>query len=116
VIRPAWDNEIEIMAMNEQVGYALIDAEVRRLRKLPYLELASLVGKTETKQVVGEDDKTYQLQIDAVWDSKKGENVRLIVAADDGGWRAFKPLTGDFIMRPDGTLVGESLNGPTKFR
>ena len=26
-------------------------------------------------------------------------------AADDGGWRAYKPLTDSFIMRPDGSLV-----------
>jgi hypothetical protein len=91
--------------MNEQVGYALIGAELRRLEGLSYSELAGLVGKVETKEVVGEDGKTYQLEIQAFWDSKKGEDVLLIVAADDGGWRAFKPLTDSFIMRPDGSLV-----------
>src|SRR5437660_7522336 len=98
------------MLMNEQLAYSLIDTELRRLRKLTYSELVVLVGKPETKKVVGEDGKTYQLEIDAVWDSKKSEDVRLIVAADDGGWRALKPLTHDFIMRPDGTFVGESLS------
>jgi hypothetical protein len=29
----------------------------------------------------------------------------LIVAADDGRWRAFTPLTGDFLMRPGGSLA-----------
>ena len=70
------------MSMNEQVAYSLIDVELRRLRKLPYSELAALVGKTETKQVVGEDGKTYQLETDAVWDNKKDKDVRLIVLAD----------------------------------
>jgi hypothetical protein len=64
-----------------------------------------LIGKAETKELVGEDGKTYQLEIQVFWDSKKGADIRLIVAADDGGWRAYKPLTGDFIMRPDGSLV-----------
>jgi hypothetical protein len=54
---------------------------------------------------VGEDGKTYQLEIQAFWDSKKDADVRLMVAADDGGWRALTPLTGDFIMRSDGSLV-----------
>ena len=97
--------------MDEQVAYALIDAELRRLRKLSYSDLSALIGKVETKELVGEDGKTYQLEIQAFWDSKKGADIRLIVAAADGGWRAFKPLTGDFIMRPDGTLVGESFGG-----
>jgi hypothetical protein len=91
--------------MNQQVAYALIDAELRRLQKLSYSDLTALIGEVETKQLVGEDGKTYQLEIQAFWDSKKGGDVRLIVAADDGGWRAFKPLTSDFIMRPDGSLV-----------
>jgi hypothetical protein len=97
--------------MNEQVACGLIDAELGRLRQLPYSEIVSLIGKPETKQVVGEDGKSYQLEIEAFWDSAKGKDVRVIVAADDGGWRAFHPLTNDFIMRPDGSLVGESLGG-----
>jgi hypothetical protein len=97
--------------MNEEVAYALIDAELRRLRQLPYSELVNLVGPPETKQVIGEDGKSYQLEIEALWDNAKGEDVRIIVAADDGGWRAFKPMTGDFIMRPDGSFIGESLDG-----
>jgi hypothetical protein len=91
--------------MDEQVVYALIDAELRRLRKLSHSDLAALIGRVETMERVGEDGKTYQLEIQAFWDSKKDADVRLMVAADDGGWRALKPLTGDFIMRPDGSLV-----------
>ncbi len=91
--------------MNEQVAYALIDAELRRLQGRSYSDLSALIGKVGTKECVGKDGKTYYLEIQAFWDSKKGADVRLIVAADDGGWRAYKPLTGDFIMRPDGSLV-----------
>jgi hypothetical protein len=91
--------------MNEQVARALIDAELRLHQLLSYSGLTALVGKVETKELLGEDGKTYHLEIQAFWDSEKGADVRLIVAADDGGWRAYKPLTGDFIMRPDGSLV-----------
>jgi hypothetical protein len=94
--------------MNEEVAY-FINAELHRLRKLPYSELAALIGKQpETNEAVGGDGRVYQLEIMAFWDSKKGKDVRLIVAADDGGPRACHPVTGDFIMRPDGTFVGES--------
>src|SRR5271155_3820632 len=100
-VEPTGDND----CVNEQIAHALIDAELRRLQELSYSDLSALIGKVETKESVGEDDNTYQLEIQAFWDGKKGEDVHLIVAADDGGWRAFKPLTGDFIMRPDGSLV-----------
>ena len=79
--------------MNEQVAYALINFELTRLEKVPYADLAGLIGKVETKEAVGEDGKKYQLEIQVLWDSKKGGDLRVIVAADDGGWRAFKPLT-----------------------
>lgn len=98
--------------MNKEVAHALIGAELRRLRRLPYYsELVKLVGTPETKEITGEDGKSYQPEIEGFWDSAKGEDIRIIVAADDGGWSAFKPLTGDFIMRPDGSFVGESLGG-----
>jgi hypothetical protein len=55
--------------MNEQVAYALIAAELRRLEGLPYSELVGLIGKEETKEIVGEDGTTYLLDIQAFWDS-----------------------------------------------
>ncbi len=91
--------------MNEEVAYTLIDAELRRLRQRPYSELIQMVGTPETKQVVGIDGKSYQLEIEVIKDIASGDNVRVIVSADDGGWRTFIPLTADFSMRPDGSLV-----------
>ena len=58
-------------------------------------------------QVVGEDGNSYQLEVEAIWDIARDEDVRVIVSVDDGGWRAFKPLTQDFVMRPDGSFVDE---------
>src|SRR6266568_3612274 len=74
------DERAAMISMNEQVVYALIDAELRRLQALSYSELAALIEKIDTKELVGEDGKTYQLEIQAFWDSKKDADVRLIVA------------------------------------
>jgi hypothetical protein len=86
--------------MNEQIAHALIVAELVRLRNLPYSELIELVSDPETKDVVAEDGKSYQLEVEAVWDSKKGGDLRVTVSADDGGWRALIPTTRSFIMHP----------------
>jgi hypothetical protein len=94
--------------MNELVANALIQIELQRLRASSYQELASAVGKVETKEVVGEDGITYQLETQVFWDGKKGADIRVMVSCDDGrGWRAFVPLSDDFIVRPDGSFVGE---------
>jgi hypothetical protein len=41
------------------------------------------------------------------WDGREEENLRVIAAIDDGGWRALSPLSEDFIVAPDGSFVGE---------
>jgi len=97
--------------VDEQIVYALIDGWLRELRKRPYDDLVSFMGHPQTKEVTGGDGKNYQLEAEVFWDGKKGGDIRVIVAGDDGGWRAFKPLTSDFIMAPDGSFVGESFGG-----
>ncbi len=96
--------------MNEQIAQDLVNDEIQRLRRLPYSELVCLIDEIDTMQVTGGDGKIYQLEIQAVWDGgkkAKGGDLRMIVSVDDGGWRALRPLLGNFIMRPDGTFVGE---------
>jgi len=93
--------------MNKDVAYVLIDAELRRLFELPYAELIKMIGTPETKQVKGEDGISYQVEIEAIWDINRAEDVRVMVSIDDGGWRALVPLTQDFVMRPDGSFVDE---------
>ena len=93
--------------MNEEIGYSLIDAELQRFRALPHSQLVALIGSNENKEVVGPDGKTYQLEMDVLWDGKS-RDVRVLVSADDGrGWRSFVPLTRCFIKRPDGTFIDE---------
>jgi hypothetical protein len=94
--------------MNEQVAQTLIGERMKELRQRSYPELVALIGRQETRKVVGEDGREYQLETQAFWDSKIGGDVRVMVGADYGGWRAFKPLVDDFIMASDGSFVGES--------
>ena|ERR1035437_8805412 len=94
--------------MNDAIAYVLIDAELRRLLDLPYSQLIKLVGVRELKEVVGEDGVSYRVEVEAIWDIARKKDVTVIVSVDDGGWRALRPLTEDFVMRPDGSFVEES--------
>ena len=43
----------------------------------------------------------YQIEIQITWDHKPGGDVRVLAAIDDGGWRAFMPLSADLILTPE---------------
>lgn len=69
------------------------------MRQAGYAALRAAIdtGPT-TKDVAGPDGKTYQVETSAFWDRDANGPIRVIVAIDDGGWRAFVPLTADDII------------------
>jgi hypothetical protein len=79
------------------------------LRTWSYDELvAGLLKQPQVAEVTAASGATYQLEWEAFWDSgDRGGDVRVVVCVDDGGMRAFSPLSIDFIMAPDGTFVGD---------
>ncbi len=83
--------------------------QINKFRNLSYLELCRFVSvkNIETPEIIGKSGTKYQLEIQAVWDDKPRRNLRVMVSIDAGGWRAFVPLTEDFIIAPDGSFVGE---------
>jgi len=94
--------------MNTLEARALLAKELDSWRQQPYAALASFVdGEPVLSQVLGEEKYRYQLEIQVVWDSRPGGDVRVLGAIDDGGFRAFVPLADSFIMTPDGRFVGE---------
>src|SRR5580704_15583611 len=83
------------MPINEQIATRLLMLNCNDFRWRHSEPIAS-IGKIDRKKIVGEDGKTYQLEIQAFLDRDKGSDVRVIVLADDGGWRAFKPTNRRF--------------------
>jgi hypothetical protein len=86
----------------------LLEKSVERLRRESYDDLARRIdGDPETETAQGQSGTVYQLELLAMWDDQPGGNVRVLASVDDGGWRAFAPLTRSFIKAHDGTFVGE---------
>lgn len=100
--------------MNREIASALIQRELETLRRSSYGELTRLVNRVSTSREIGQDGKEYQIERQAVWDDAKGGNIRVIVAVDDGGLSAFRPLCGDFIISASGAFIGKS--GRSSFR
>jgi hypothetical protein len=47
----------------------------------------------------------YQVEVQIFYDDEATRTVLVIGSIDDGGLRAFIPLSDSFIVRPDGTLT-----------
>jgi hypothetical protein len=79
-----------------------------QLRAETYESLVErLLDKRETFELVGASGTHYQVVLQAFWDDKLQGHIRVVAAIDDGGWRAFLPITDDFILLPDGSFMGE---------
>jgi hypothetical protein len=90
--------------MNKIEARRLLQEQVRDLRLLPYDALCQL--RSQRRKARGADGVDYTVHIQSFPDGS-GDNVRVMVAVDDGGWAAWKPLVDDFIISPDGSFVGE---------
>ena len=76
-------------------------------RSRSYAQLTELIGEPHACELSAPSGKSYQVEVEALWDNQPDGNVRVMGSIDDGGWRAFVPLTQSFIMACDGSLVGE---------
>lgn len=93
--------------MDEEEAQSVAEQRLAELRKLAYEQLLgyrTAVGE----ETIGPSGTWYQLEIQAFWDrGRRAGDLRVLVSIDDGGRRAYSPLTVGFIMRRDGTFVGE---------
>lgn len=94
--------------MNKAEATQILTTELGKFRHRPYVDLVAMVDSPKrTIEVVGTSGTRYYLDVLVYWDSEPDANVRVIGAIDDGGLRAFVPLSDSFIKAPDGSFVGE---------
>jgi hypothetical protein len=95
--------------MDKPEATKLLATELARFRQRPYDDLATMVGSPKhTVEVIGPSGTRYYLDVLAYWDGEPGGNVRVTGTIDDGGARAFVPMSDDFIKAPNGSFVGET--------
>jgi hypothetical protein len=93
--------------MNKAEAREVLAAAIERLRSTPRDNLLRLIDESVNYEVTGPSGTVYQVELEAWWDDRPSENLRVVVAVDDGGWSAFKPISDDVIVAPDGSFVGE---------
>jgi hypothetical protein len=95
--------------MNREVALRILQDVLDEFRHEPYEQLRARVQDSEplVLQRTHGARESYQIEVQFFWDDRPGGNIRVMGSVDDGGWRAFVPLTRSFIKAADGTFVGE---------
>ena len=95
--------------MDEVEARGVLDKRVTDLRLQSWSELqAAWFKQPDCELVEGHNGVEYQVEIEALWDDRNAQTLRIVVSVDDGrGWRALRPLADSFIVAPDGSFVGE---------
>jgi hypothetical protein len=81
--------------MNSSEAGSILRAHLAQYAQRGYSELVLHVntGAVATSEVLGASGTRYQLEIECVWDRKPGGGIRILGSIDDGGLRAFVPLS-----------------------
>ena len=89
--------------MDRDEAKRLLTQELNALAARRYDELVALINHDDVNTLKGPSGITYQIETSVFWDSEQNRNLHIVASIDDGGWRAFVPLTDSLIMKPDGT-------------
>ena len=94
--------------MDKSEAQKILGEQLARFSSRSHSELAPLVEAhhVEAYEVRGESGTTYQIEIQFFWDDRPGDTIRVMGGIDDGGIRAFVPLTDSLLItRPESLSV-----------
>ena len=86
--------------MNTQEARHLLAEELAAYEEKNYAELVSLIDEEFHFARQGPSGAQYQIEILIMWDSTPNGAIRILGSIDDGGWRAFVPLTDSILKYP----------------
>lgn len=84
--------------MNTQEARELIRDELATYQRKSFGELVQLMDQEFHYEKQGSSGTSYQVEILILWDSKPNGAILILDSIDDGGWRAFFPLTDSIIV------------------
>ncbi len=93
--------------MNKAEALRVLREQLQPWRERSWMDLRAETGRSIRFEVTDDGGTWYQGDVQVFWDDQPAGAIRVIASIDDGGWRAFVPLTESFILAPDGTFVGE---------
>lgn len=67
-------------------------------------ELLKLAAFPETRHVKNAAGQEFNVEATALWDDIEGQTLRVMISVDDGGIRAFLPMSKSFLVTPSGEI------------
>ena len=114
-IAPRNDMKGVVFEVNKLEAREILIAELKKFRSRSYKELTELIGQTWIKQVTGQSQSEYQVEIEVHWDSQENGDLRVYGAIDDGNMKStIWPLGDDFIMTCDGKVIDKKVKSQKK--
>ena len=98
--------------MNKVEAQRVLKERLAKLRALPYKDLVERVDSILSEEIARDSERTWQLEFEVNWDAEPDGNIRVSGLIDDGGLRAFVPLTESFVKTPSGEFVDEAPKPP----
>jgi hypothetical protein len=92
--------------MDNDEAIRLLEQELAPFRGLSYAALVDKIQESPMAYERSVGGASYQIEIE-VFCHRPGETIYVIGSVDDGGWRAFSPLTRSFMKSPDETFGDE---------
>ena len=88
--------------MNQTEAEKLLSEQLTQFSSRSHSELARLVEThyVEAFEVRGTSGTSYQIEIQFFWDEQPGQVIRVAGTIDDGGIRAFVPLSDSVLIAP----------------
>jgi hypothetical protein len=91
--------------MDTVAARKVLNAWLAKLRAVPYRELEARIDSVTNDEVARDSERSWQLEVQVVWDDEPGGNIRVTASIDDGGLRAFVPMSDSFVKTPSGDIV-----------
>lgn len=90
--------------MDKSEAHMILAEQLARFSS--YAELVPLVdsGRVQNLEVRGTTGAKYQVEVQFFWDDNQRRSVRVVGSIDDGGIRAFVPLTQTLLIHPPENL------------
>jgi hypothetical protein len=93
--------------MDTGAARAVLRERLAKYRQLSYADLLARIDTVEHLDISSGGKCPWQLELQFLWDSEPGGNIRVLGSIDDGGIRAFFPVADAFIKSPSGEFIDE---------